>query len=170
MGNAEMSQKLLTIGIDPGLHGAVAILRGDTVELLEDLPTVQFSNARIKNRVDGAMLASMLRPYASDIRLAVVEHVAARPGEAASGAFSFGFTSGCILGVLGSLGIPYVTPTPVKWKNAMGLGKDKNLSRSRAAAMFPGSAGKLSRIKDHDRSESLLLARYGQIKGNEYGF
>lgn len=165
-----MSQKTLTLGIDPGLHGAVAVLRGDTVELLEDLPTVQFSKARIKNRVDGAMLASMLGPYAGDIRLAVVEHVAARPGEAASGAFCFGFTSGCILGVLGALRVPYITPTPVKWKNAMGLGKDKNLSRSRASAMFPDVVGKLSRIKNHDRSEALLLARYGQIRGGEYGF
>jgi crossover junction endodeoxyribonuclease RuvC len=154
--------KPLTLGIDPGLSGAVAVLRGDSVELLEDLPTVQFSTARIKNRIDGAMLASMLEPYASDIRLAVVEHVGARPGEAASGAFCFGFTSGCILGVLGALQIPYVTPTPIKWKNVMGLSKDKALSRSKAVSMFPGIANKLTRVRDHDRAEAVLLAAYGE--------
>lgn len=153
--------KSLVLGVDPGLSGAVAILRGDTVELLEDLPVVQFSTARIKHRIDGAMLASLIEPFASDIRLAVVEHVGARPGEAASGAFCFGFTSGCILGVLGALRVPYVTPSPIKWKNAMGLGKDKTLSRSRAVAMFPDAAPKLARVKDHDRAEALLLAAYG---------
>lgn len=153
--------KTLVLGIDPGLSGAVAVIRGDTVEFLEDLPTVQFSTARIKNRIDGAMLASMLEPYAADIRLAVVEHVGARPGEAASGAFSFGFTSGCILGVLGALQIPYITPSPIKWKNEMGLGRDKALSRSKAVSMFPSIAGKLSRVKDHDRAEAVLLAAYG---------
>ena len=87
-----MSQKPLTIGIDPGLHGAVAVHDGERIVLLEDMPTVQFSNARIKHRVDGAMLASLIQPYAADCRVAVVERVAARPGEAASGAFCFGFT------------------------------------------------------------------------------
>jgi len=156
-----MSQKPLTIGIDPGLHGAVAVHDGERIVLLEDMPTVQFSNARIKHRVDGAMLASLIAPYAADCRVAVVERVAARPGEAASGAFCFGFTSGCILGVLGALRVPVTLPMPVTWKRAMKLGKDKNLSRSRAIELYPDLADQLKRIKDHDRAEAVLLATWG---------
>jgi crossover junction endodeoxyribonuclease RuvC len=156
-----MSDKPLVIGIDPGLHGAIAVHNGQRIVYLVDMPTVQFSNARIKHRVDGALLAQLLEPYANDCRLAVVERVAARPGEAASGAFCFGFTSGCILGVLGALRVPVTLPMPVTWKRAMKLGKDKNLSRARAIEMFPDMATMLGRIKDHDRAEAILLAAYG---------
>lgn len=153
--------KRLTLGIDPGLSGAVAIIEAGHVVCLDDLPTVQFSNARIKYRVDGSLLAALLKPYAPDIRLAVVERVSARPGEAASGAFCFGYTSGCIMGVLGALGIPVTQPTPVKWKRAMLLGSDKDLSRARAIELFPEAAVRLARKKDHDRAEALLLAYWG---------
>lgn len=152
----------LVLGIDPGLSGAVAVLRGDSVELLEDLPVVQFSNARIKNRIDAASLAEILRPFAGEIGLAVVGRTAARPGEAPSGSYSFGYTSGVIAGVLGTLQIPVTLPMPAVWKRAMSLSPDKNLSRSRAIELYPAIAPKLSRIKDHDRAEAVLMARYGQ--------
>lgn len=159
------TDRRLVLGVDPGLSGAVAVLDGDSVLYLEDLPTVQFSNARIKNRVDGASLAAMLAPYADRIRLAVVERVGARPGEAASGAFCFGYTSGVIHGVLGALRIPVELPMPVTWKKAMGLGKDKDLSRSRAIELYPSMAPLLTRKKDHDRAEAILLATYGKRHG-----
>lgn len=156
-----MSKKLI-VGIDPGLSGALAILDHDDVLLLEDLPTVQFSDARIKHRIDGAGLARMLEPFAGEVFMAIVEKVGARPGEAASGAFSFGFTSGCIAGVLAALNIPTTLVTPATWKKSLGLGSDKDLSRSRALELFPSQAGKLSRKRDHDRAESLLLAEWGR--------
>lgn len=157
-----MSTKDLILGIDPGLSGAVALLDGDNVVLLEDTPVVKFSEARIKQRVDGTLLAELLRPYADRIKLAVVEKVGARPGEAASGAFSFGYTSGCIAGVLGAMQVPIVTPSPAAWKRALHLGSDKDLSRSRAIELFPTLASRLNRKKDHDRAEAVLLAVWGQ--------
>lgn len=154
--------RTLVLGIDPGLHGAVALLDGDRVLLLEDLPTVQFSEGRIKNRLDAAGLARMLAPFAGEVFMAIVEKVGARPGEAASGAFSFGYSSGCIAGVLAALNIPTTTVQPAVWKKALCLGSDKDLSRSRALELFPSQAGKLARKKDHDRAESLLLAEWGR--------
>ena len=154
--------KQLIVGIDPGLSGALAILDHDDVLLLEDLPTVQFSDARIKHRLDGVGLTAMLKPYAVDVLLAIVEKVAARPGEAPSGAFSFGYSSGVIAGVLGALQIPITTVQPAVWKKAMGLGSSKDLSRARALELFPAMADKLARKKDHDRAEALLMAEWGR--------
>jgi len=151
----------LTLGIDPGLHGAVAIIEGREVRLLDDLPTVQFSTARIKHRIDAASLAELLAPFADAVRMAVIEKVAARPGEAPSGAFSFGYTSGAIAGVLGALRVPVTTVAPAVWKRAMRLGADKDLSRARALELFPAVADRLARKKDHDRAEALLLAAWG---------
>lgn len=152
----------LVVGIDPGLSGALAVLDGDTVLALEDLPTVVFSDARVKRRIDGAGLARLLKPFADEVFMAIVEKVAARPGEAPSGAFSFGYSSGVIAGVLGALNIPTTTVQPAVWKKALCLGSDKDLSRSRALELFPSQAGKLARKKDHDRAEALLLAEWGR--------
>ena len=156
-----MSRQLI-LGCDPGLHGAACILDGDRVLLLEDLPVVKFSDARIKHRIDGAGLARMLEPFAGEVFMAIVEKVAARPGEAPSGAFSFGYSSGVIAGVLGALQIPITTVQPAVWKKAMGLGSSKDLSRSRALELFPAMADKLARKKDHDRAEALLMAEWGR--------
>ncbi len=94
--------------------------------------------------------------------MAIIEKVSARPGEAPSGAFSFGFSSGCISGVLGALRVPVTTVSPVTWKKSMGLGADKDLSRSRALELFPSVANRLSRKLDHDRAEALLMAEWGR--------
>jgi hypothetical protein len=140
----------------------VAIIEEGELLMLEDLPTVKFSTARIKHRIDGAGLAELLEPFAGSIRMAIVEKVAARPGEAPSGAFSFGFSAGAISGVLGALRVPVTTVAPATWKKAMGLGPDKDLSRARAIELFPAAASKLALKKQHDRAEALLLAEYGR--------
>lgn len=156
-----MSRQLIA-AVDPGLSGACCVLDGDRVLLLEDLPVVKFSDARIKHRIDGAGLARMLEPFAGEVFMAIVEKVAARPGEAPSSSFSFGFSSGAISGVLGALQIPITTVQPAVWKKAMGLGSSKDLSRSRALELFPAMADKLALKKHHDRAEALLMAEWGR--------
>ena len=151
----------MIIGIDPGLSGAIAVIEGREVLLLEDIPTVTFSEGRTKSRVDACLLADILLEY-QGARMAVVEKVSSRPGEGVSSAFSFGFTSGVILGVLGALKIPVVQPSPYVWKKALGLGKDKDMSRARAIALYPAISDKLKLKKHHDRAEAILMARWGQ--------
>jgi crossover junction endodeoxyribonuclease RuvC len=158
-----MTTRSLIVGIDPGLSGALAVIEGGVVVLLADLPVVRFSDARIKNRIDAASLARLLEPYAGAVHAAVVEKVGARPGEAASGAFSFGYTSGCIAGVLGALNMPTTPVMPAVWKKALGLtSASKDASRGRALELFPSLADQLARKKDHDRAEAVLLAEYGR--------
>lgn len=151
----------MIIGIDPGLHGAVAVIDGSRVLLLEDLPVVQFSQGRTKYRIEPVRLANILSEY-DDAQMAVVEAVSSRPGEGVSSAFSFGYTSGVICGVLGALKIPIQRPMPSVWKKAMKLGTDKDLSRARAIELFPAVADLLKLKKHHDRAEALLMAAWGQ--------
>jgi len=159
--------RTLILGVDPGLKGAACVLEcadgNPSVLLLADLPVVRFSDGRVKNRLDGASLAQMLAPFAGDVRMAVVERVGARPGEAASGAFSFGYTSGVIAGALGALEIPITLVQPAVWKRAMGLASaDKDAARARAIELFPVLASDLARKKDHDRAEAVLMAEHGR--------
>jgi crossover junction endodeoxyribonuclease RuvC len=73
--------------------------------------------------------------------------------------FSLGHSLGVIHGVMGALCIPWQPVTPSVWKKAAGLSSDKEAARAQASKLFPDM--ELHRIKDHNRAEALLIARYG---------
>ena len=144
------------LGIDPGVTGAIAVLRPEWEysHVVEDMP----SNPRD--------LWEMLKPWT--MCHAIVEQAQAMPKQGVSSTFKTGYGYGVIIGVLASLGIPYETVTPSVWKRAMGLqGKDKDASRSLARCYWPDAP--LGRVKDHGRAEALLIAEYGRRKHEGYG-
>ena len=147
----------LFAGIDPGVSGAVGFIDPDGgFAAVADMPTlVQTTGRRL---VDAGALADILRRKAPAFVL--VERVGPRPGEAASGAFSFGHTYGSILAVLATLGIPHDVVQPAVWKRKAGIppGADKAASISTAKRLLPGAADHLARVKDDGRAEALLLA------------
>lgn len=161
----------LVVGIDPGLSGALAVLDSQgTVFAVEDLPTLYRGKGRVKHELDPAGLAHLLRPYAAELRLAVVEQVASRPGQGVASVFSLGHSYGAIVGTLAALVIPVRLVLPATWKAAVGLPAkaEKDASRALAARLFPGEP--LHRVKDHNRAEALLLARYAQhLEGGQHG-
>jgi len=147
------------LGIDPGLSGALALLDGDgALFQVEDLPVMARGRGRVKSELDAAGLARLLRPHAGQIRLAVVEQVASMPGQGVASIFSLGHSLGSIVGVLAALAIPLRLVPPAVWKRAAGVSADKNLARSEAIRLWPNAP--LDRVKDHNRAEALLLARY----------
>lgn len=155
----------LFLGIDPGLTGALALLdaRGALFQV-EDLPTIARGKGKVRQEIDAAALARLLRPHAADIELAVVEQVSAMPGQGVASVFSLGHTLGAIVGVLQALAIPLHLVTPAQWKKAAGVSADKDLVRAAAVRLYP--AAPLDRKKDHNRAEALLLARHSLTKEN----
>lgn len=89
----------LSIGIDPGLSGALAILAPDgTLELVADLPIVR---DRSLAWVDGGALQSMLLDAIGGRQSrAVVERVSAMPKQGVTSSFQFGVGFDSILSVL----------------------------------------------------------------------
>src|SRR5690606_6324595 len=79
----------LTIGIDPGLNGALAVLASDgTIELLVDLPVIR---DRSLAWIDGAQLQStLLDALQGRTARAVVERVSAMPRQGVASSFVFG--------------------------------------------------------------------------------
>jgi crossover junction endodeoxyribonuclease RuvC len=112
-----MSADLL-FGCDPGLIGALALLNPDgSLFAVEDLPVMARSKkGRVKNEIDAAGLARLIRPHAARIKLAVVEQVGSMPGQGVASVFSMGHTLGCIVGVLQALQIPLHLVPPAVWK------------------------------------------------------
>lgn len=150
----------LILGIDPGLTGACAALdRDGHIHLLEDLPTMERGAGRVRREIDPAALSRLLQPIADDVGLAVVEYVASRPGQGVASVFSMGHSLGTITAVIATLKVPMTLVTPATWKRAVGLGRGKDLARTLAARLHPQVD--LSRAKDHNAAEALLLARYG---------
>ena len=145
----------LTLGIDPGQQGAIALYWADATEpMLQDMPITP------SGAIDGFRLAEILRNARSFGPVtAAVENVHGMPRQAGSAAFSIGV--GVIHGCLAAVGVPFTLVEPNAWKAGMGLThKDKNASRALAAQLFPALADKFKRVRDDGRAEALLIAVY----------
>jgi crossover junction endodeoxyribonuclease RuvC len=148
---------MLTLGIDPGLSGAMALLRGDTPILVADLPIIR---DRSLAWVDGnEMQSRLMQAIAGGECHAFVERVSAMPKQGVSSSFQFGVGFGSILSLLQAMHISIELVTPVVWKKSYGLSKDKNASLHKARLLYP--TAELHLAKHDGRAESLLIARYG---------
>lgn len=138
------------VGIDPGAHGAFAMLDVGTVDVLP-LDMEEFT-------------AAMRRLDPKQTRV-VLEHVSAMPGQGVVSMFSFGTGWGRIMGVLDALRIPYELVRPQKWKRAFSVTGDKNSSIAVAKRLFPGidlRRTDRSRKDDDGLAEALLMAEYAR--------
>lgn len=145
------------LSIDIGRTGALALFVDGELTDLADMPTLDDGPA-CRPTVSGPLLAALLRRWCP--AEAVCEHVAARPGEAPSGAFAFGRSRGVIEGVLAAQAVPVRFVTPAWWKRRVGIpaGADmKDQARSIAVARWPSRAELFARKLDHDRAEAALI-------------
>lgn len=152
---------ILTLGIDPGISGAWALLEGNGAYIATgDLPIIRDGKL---GWVDAeALVHDLSWISAGKPMFATVERVHAMPGNGSQAAFSQGATLGSLLAALQTLRCSIALVTPQSWKKAMGLSSDKNASLDKARLMYP--AASLDRKKDHNRAEALLIARYAQGK------
>lgn len=149
----------MILGVDIGTTGALALLTPDGMLVeVADMPVLHDGPAG-RRAVNGPLLAALIRRLSP--QTAYVEHVGARPGEAASGAFAFGRSRGVVEGVLGSLGVPITMIAPATWKRVVGIApgrENKDSARSVAIARWPAHASLFARKSDVDRAEAALIA------------
>jgi crossover junction endodeoxyribonuclease RuvC len=153
----------MIIGIDIGVTGGIAVLdkSGALVEI-HDMPTLQDGPAG-RRAVNAPLLAAII--FKSHADQAFVEHVGARPGEGAVGAFSFGRARGVIEGTLAAAGVPCAFITPACWKRAVGLTlASKDAARAEAIRRWPNHAELFARVKDDGRAEAALIAVAGLVR------
>lgn len=156
---------VVVLGIDPGLHGGLAVLTrdGDPVDL-KPMPVVG-------GEVDGNALAVYLLGIGVKHTPAMVamEKVGARPGQGVCSMFTFGVGYGMVRGILTTLGIPHELVTPKKWQAHVVGGTDGPDPKAKAllyvTRRFPGlnlKATTRSR-KPHDGLvDAVCLAEYAR--------
>ena len=150
------------IGIDPGLSGAIAILENKNVLKLFDMP-VMAEGKKNKKQINSAQLVNIIKKNInkSDDIAVVVEQVNAMPGQGVTSMFNFGQTFGAIKGVCAALNLPIFFIRPSKWKKHFELiNSSKDSSRTKVIEMYPSLSSQLSKKKDVNKSDAILIARY----------
>lgn len=153
---------MLYCGIDPGaVSGAWAVIDhngkywscGDIPNIGGKINTVDFK-AELTQAIDR-----------QDVEFCL-ESVHSFSGQGVASTFKFGRAVGAIDAVCEAFRSPVHYVTPQRWKKLLGLDSDKNKSLELARSLWPNAP--LSRKKDNNRAEALLLAEYLRREQHEY--
>ena len=150
------------IGIDPGLSGAIAILENNKVLHLFDMP-VMSEGKKNKRQLNSAQLVKLLKDNIEnkDDSCVVVEQVNAMPGQGVTSMFNFGQSFGVLKGICSAMSLPVYYVRPAKWKKYFNLiNSEKDASRTRAIEIFPYFSAQLSRKKDSNKADAILISSF----------
>ena len=150
------------VGIDPGLSGAIAILENNKVLNIFEIP-VMSEGKKNKRQLNSALLVNLLKANINKEEevAVVVEQVNAMPGQGVTSMFNFGQTFGAIKGICAALNLPIFFVRPSKWKKHFELiNSSKDSSRTKAIEMYPKLSNQLSKKKDVNKSDAILIARF----------
>ena len=150
------------IGIDPGLSGAIAILQDKQVLGIYDMP-VMSEGKKNKRQLNSAQLVNIIKEniITNEEIVVVVEQVNAMPGQGVTSMFNFGQSFGAIKGVCAALELPIFFVRPSKWKKYFELiNSSKDSSRTKVIEMYPSLSNQLTKKKDVNKSDAILIARH----------
>ncbi len=153
---------MIIFGIDPGVSGAICVLKEGKILEVYEMPTM-IDGKKNKRQVNGAevtniFLKELNNKYKAKV---VVEHVTAMPGQGVTSMFNFGQSFGVLKGICAALKLPIYFVRPVKWKKHFNLIKtNKDASRTKVIEIFPYISSKISRKKDSNKADSILIAKY----------
>ena len=152
------------IGIDVGLNGAIAMMQGETLTGVVDMPTVTLDrNGKAKRQISIPELIAIIDLFKPEE--AYIEKVFAMAGQGVTSVLSFGRSLGAIEGVIAARSIKSTLVTPQTWQKAMGVSGGKDGARARAMEVFPWNVDLFKRVKDDGRADAALIAAWGLRHG-----
>ena len=157
---------MVIFGVNPGVNGALCILMNKDIVEVHDMPTM-IEGKKNKKQLNGPYLAKIIKGFLQDKKfkdeefVLIVEQVSAMPGQGVTSMFNFGQSYGVIKGICSALLLPIYFVRPTKWKKHYNLiNTNKDASRTKAIELYPGISAQLSRKKDLNKADSILIARY----------
>ena len=83
------------------------------------------------------------------------------PGQGVTSMFNFGQSFGVLKGICSAMQLPTYFVRPAKWKKYFNLiNAEKDASRTKAIQIFPYISSKLSKKKDANKADAILLASF----------
>jgi crossover junction endodeoxyribonuclease RuvC len=155
---------MLIIGIDPGISGSICFFEdGKILEVIE-MP-VMTDGKKNKKQVNGAQIynefSKRINKKKDDEVRVVIEQVSAMPGQGVTSMFNFGQSFGILKGICSAMQLPMFFVRPAKWKKYFNLiNSQKDASRTRAIEIFPYFSTQLSKKKDSNKADAILIASF----------
>ena len=136
---------------------------GKVIDVIE-MPSMA-EGKKSKRQVNGSQIYNELESRIKNLDkkkvFVVVEQVSAMPGQGVTSMFNFGQSFGVIKGICSAMQLSIHFVRPAKWKKYFNLLKtEKEASRSKAIEIFPYISSKLTRKKDSNKADAILIASY----------
>ena len=155
---------MLIIGIDPGISGSICFFEdGKILEVIE-MPTMT-DGKKNKRQVNGSQIYNEILKKTAGLKKenirVVIEQVSAMPGQGVTSMFNFGQSFGMLKGICSAMQLPMYFVRPAKWKKHYNLiNSQKDASRTRAIEIFPYFSSQLSKKKDSNKADAILIASF----------
>ncbi len=155
---------MLIIGIDPGISGSICFFEDGKILDVIEMPTMT-DGKKNKRQVNGSQIFNEILKKTigfkkENIRV-VIEQVSAMPGQGVTSMFNFGQSFGILKGICSAMQLSMHFVRPAKWKKHYNLiNSQKDASRTRAIEIFPYFSSQLSKKKDSNKADAILIASF----------
>ena len=155
---------MLIIGIDPGITGSICFFEDGKVLEVLDMPNMA-EGKKNKRQVNGAQIyneiSNRTKNYSKKNIKVIIENVSAMPGQGVTSMFNFGQSFGVLKGICSAMQLSMYFVRPAKWKKYFNLiNTEKDASRTKVIEIFPYISQQLSRKKDSNKADAVLIASF----------
>ena len=155
---------MLIIGIDPGINGAICLFKDGKIVDVFEMPKMAVGKKN-KSQVNASQIFNEIQKAVEGEDktnvIAVIEQVSAMPGQGVTSMFNFGQSFGILKGICSAMQLPMFFVRPAKWKKYFNLiNSQKDASRTRAIEIFPYFSTQLSKKKDSNKADAILIASF----------
>ena len=155
---------MFIIGIDPGITGSICFFQDGKIIDVIDMPNMP-EGKKNKKQVNGAQIFYEISKKTKFIEKenikVVIEQVSAMPGQGVTSMFNFGQSFGILKGICSAMRLPMYFVRPAKWKKYFNLiNSEKDASRTKAIEIFPYFSSQLSKKKDSNKADAILIASF----------
>ena len=155
---------MLIIGIDPGISGSICFFENGRILDVIEMPTMT-EGKKNKRQVNSSQIYNEISKRINNTEKhnikVIIEQVSAMPGQGVTSMFNFGQSFGILKGLCSAMQLPVYFVRPAKWKKYFNLlNSEKDASRTRAIEIFPYFSSHLSKKKDSNKADAILIASF----------
>ena len=155
---------MLIIGIDPGISGSICFFKDGKITDVIEMPSMA-DGKKNKRQVNGSQVYNEISLRIKNLNKnevkVVIEQVSAMPGQGVTSMFNFGQSFGILKGICSAMQLSMHFVRPAKWKKYFNLiNSEKDASRTKAIEIFPYISSELSKKKDANKADAILLASF----------